>query len=89
MAGAGVLCFVDALSGDAEESGEELRAQLLLPAAIWPESDCCVICRAAAARVKLRSRARTEKYSIVCRFMVFPLSQVLPVSYARIYSFTM
>lgn len=30
MAGAGVLCFVDALPGDAEESGEELRAQLLL-----------------------------------------------------------
>ena len=58
-------------------------------AAIWPESDCCVICRASAARVKLRSRVRTEKYSIVCRFMVFSLSQVLPVSYTRIYSFTM
>lgn len=30
MAGPGFLCFVDALSGDAEEGGEELRAQLLL-----------------------------------------------------------
>ena len=56
---------------------------------VWLCAAAAVICRASAARVKLRSRARTAKYSIVCRFMVFPLSQVLPVSYTRIYSFTM
>ena len=47
------------------------------------------LCSASAARVKLRSRASAEIYSMVCRFMVLPPSQVFPVVYTKINSFTL